>query len=104
MKVKIPREFKIGAGSYTVSLERDLKLNEGVWGETNYIRRIIRVDEGLLGGDRETTFFHEVLHTIDHEYACSLDEKDIERMANGLMVILRDVLGIEFNWEEVTNA
>ena len=98
MLVKIPREIKIGADSYDIILKPNLKLREGCVGETKYMCHTITVDVGLMQDDKMNTFLHEVLHSIDHAYSCSLDESNIDRMAGGLTEFLRDNLGIEFDW------
>ena len=98
MKVLIPNEIKSGPYPYEVKLTPDLKLNEGTWGSTHFVKRVVRVDAGLPLLERNQTLIHELLHVISSTYQCALDEDNIERIANGLSEFLFDNLGIEFDW------
>ena len=101
MKVKVPREIKSGPYPYSITLSPDLKLNEGCWGTTHYVRRVVRIDSGLPLIERNQTLLHEVLHVISSTYQCALDEDNVERIANGLSEFLFNNLGIELDWSGI---
>ena len=47
------------------------------------------------------TFLHEILHLVERFLVVKIDDVDVDRIAEGLAVILFDNLGIEFDWSEV---
>ena len=99
VKVKVPQKIKIGLYPYGVEAVPDLKLKEGVWGVSNHVKREVRVDSHLPLLERNQTLLHEVIHIISQGFMCSLDEDNVERLANGIGEFLFDNLGIEFDWE-----
>ncbi len=101
MKIKIPREIKIGLYPYSVEAISQLKLNEGCWGVSNHVRRKIKIDSGLPLLERNQTLIHELIHVISESFRCSLDEDNAERLANGMGEFLFDNLGIEFDWSDI---
>ena len=101
MIIKIPKIVRIGSCVHDVSQKRNLKLVEGCWGVTRRVVSTITVDADLPPAHKANTFLHEVMHMIDMEYSCGLDEDNIERIANGLFVLLADNLGIELDWGDI---
>ena len=101
MKVRIPKIIKIGLYPYSVELVPHLKLEEGSWGTTNFVKRTMRLDSGLSSLERNQTLLHEVFHVISLSFQCGLDEDNVERLANGIGELLFDNLGIEFVWDDI---
>ncbi|KKN16940.1 hypothetical protein LCGC14_0970980 [marine sediment metagenome] len=101
MRVKIPREIKISIYPYSVKLVPHLKLEEGNWGTTNFVRRTLGIDSDLPLLERNQTLLHEVFHIISASFLCGLDEDNVERLANGIGELLFDNLGIEFDWSGI---
>ena len=101
MKVKIPKEIKIGVYPYRVIPTPHLKLNKGNWGTTNHTEKTIVLDSALPSLELNQTLIHEVLHIISVVFMCSLDEDNVERLANGMGEFLFDNLGIEFDWSDI---
>jgi len=101
MKVKIPKEIKIGAWKYGVDLVRGLKIKDGYWGDTRHTRHTLAIDKDLPNLERDSTLIHEVLHIIDQQFVLKLSEEDITRLENGLAEFLFNNLRIEFVWNEV---
>lgn len=100
-KIKIPKKIKLGSSYYRISLQKNLKLMDGVWGDLGYLRHRIDIDASLPNRDKAITLVHEFLHAIDREYSCSLDEKEVDRISNGFTALLLDNLGIEFDWSGI---
>ena len=46
-------------------------------------------------------FLHELIHIIERHMGMKFDDMDIERLAEGLCIILFDNLGIEFDWSNI---
>ncbi len=101
MKVKVPKEIKIGVYPYTVELVPNLKLNKGNWGTTNHTEKTIVLDSALPSVELAQTLLHEVFHVVSVVFMCGLDEDNVERLANGMGEFLFDNLNIEFDWSSV---
>ena len=103
MKVKIPSSIKLGAYTYTLSLQENYKLNRGTWATTNHTLSEITIESALSPSERDLTLLHECLHIISEIYRLNLDEDNIERLQNGLGELLFRDLDIKFDWSEVRN-
>ena len=104
MRVKIPREIKLGVWSYALSLVRGLKLKDGVWGDSQHVHYLLRIDKDLPEIERMATLIHEVLHIINEQYKAGLDEDTIGRLESGLTEFMTRNLNIEFDWSEIEEA
>jgi len=99
MKVKVPKEIKIGTYKGFVKFREHIKVDDGYRGAYNQRTGELYIDPILLML-RDRTLLHEVVHMISFNYECSWNEDDISRMANGLAEFLVQ-LGIEFDWSEI---
>lgn len=50
---------------------------------------------------KNETLLHEVLHLISMVFSCSLDEDNIDRIAEGYAELLFNNLGIELDWSDI---
>jgi CII-binding regulator of phage lambda lysogenization HflD len=103
VKVKVPKQSKVGAREYKVLIENDLVQNQGNRGETRYHKQEIVLDSRLSQEQRIVTFIHERLHTIEEHFCgrVNLSEEIISGLAEGLYQFLKEDLGIEFDWSEI---
>ena len=100
--VKIPNPLKIGMYVFKIVLSHTLPLSvAGCYGDIDPSIEKLRMAIGLTPIQRHATFNHEVLHQINRNYCCGLDEATIDRIAEGLADFQRDTLGIEYDWSEV---
>lgn len=100
MKVKIPQSVKIGNFNYKIKFTEHLKIDENWRGSCNQRTGLIEIDP--IGGDSmNRTFVHEVIHMIDFNYGCDLNEDTASRIAHGIAEFIFDNLGIELEWDDI---
>ena len=97
MKVKIPKRIK----NFTVVYTPNLIVDDGDYGQVWFRKELIRIDPCMPLLHRDRSLIHEVLHTIDRDYKCHLDDDNVDRIAGGFLDFLRNDLGIEFNWDNI---
>ncbi len=103
MKVKIPKNIRVGSLTGRVEFKENLKVDDGWRGDYNQRTGILSIDP-QCGEGINATFLHEVIHLIDLNYECDLNEVNISRIANGVYEFLKYNLGIEFDWSEIETA
>jgi len=101
LKVKIPRHFKIGATSASVSLSENLKSDEGFAGSFNNRNNELRIDSQIGGEKRDKILGHEINEVIKENYELEVSERDMSCIANGWVEFLQQ-LGIEFDWHDIS--
>lgn len=101
MRVKIPKEIKIGIYPYRISFDPHLRDDEGYIGVANFrtgtISLVPQVNKGRLG----VAFLHELIHIIEDTCHFDITEQDNFRIAEGIAELLFNNLGIEFDWSEI---
>ena len=100
MKIKVPRKIKIGTFDCTLNYRENMKVDEDWRGSFNQRTGEIFIDR-TCGVGKDRVFLHELLHVVDKNYECGLDEITISRMANGFAEFLFNNLGIELDWSEI---
>ena len=103
MKVKIPREIKIAARDFTVGFNENLLRDEGNRGVTWWQKQEIKLASNLHPQQLDVTFLHEYVHIIDEYWGrLGLNEETTISLAEGLYQLLKDNLGIEFDWGNIS--
>ena len=97
MKVKVPKQFKVGATPAYVFLNANLHSDDGFNGTFNRRTGRLELDGGLIGAKRDKTFGHELNEVIKENYDLDIGESTITCIANGWIEFL-DQLGIELDW------
>ena len=99
-RIPAPKKIQVGAKTYKVKIVDDLARFEGSRGDVCHNRLEIKIEKRMIPSEKETTFWHEVMHSIDQVFlAHSVDEKSIDALANGLHQVLQG-MGIEIDWEK----
>ena len=102
MKIKIPKHIKLLTHSYKIRFDTKALTSAGTCGLTRHLYQDIIIDKASLPpSEVDQVFLHELLHVIERHFIVKLDDADIDRIAEGLAVILFDNLGIEFDWSEI---
>lgn len=101
MKVKVPKQFKVGAFDATVHITPFLRSDDAWKACFNQRTGRIELDSELGEQMRDRSFLHELTHMIDLNYGCDLSEDNIDRIACGLYEILHNNLGIELDWSNI---
>lgn len=100
VKIKVPREFKIGATPVKVAFISHLHSDEGFNGTWNRRTAKLGIDGELLGAKRDRTFGHELNEVIKENYDLETPEREMTCIANGWIEFLNQ-LGIEFDWSNI---
>ncbi len=100
MKVKIPKQFKIGATEARISYQDCLMSDEAYHGSFNKRTGILQIDSVLVGAKRDKTLAHELMEVIKENYNLHIEEDAMSNIANGWLEFLYQ-LGIEFVWDDI---
>ena len=96
IKVKVPREVKIGSFVYKVKLEEDLSMTQGNVGEHRPHFMEIVIDERTK--NKTPVFLHECIHAICYNYTMGIIDDDIDRLSHGMAELLQSI-GVELDWD-----
>jgi len=92
--VEIPKRVKIGPYWWTVELvdelTHDADRNKNLFGQCREGEQKIVINKSLNPDGHFAAFMHELAHAIDFVMMAGLKEKQIDRMATGLAMVLRD--------------
>ncbi|KKN00939.1 hypothetical protein LCGC14_1132690 [marine sediment metagenome] len=102
MKIKVPKEIKIGANCVTVLFEDALiDFHDKVGQARYYAGEIVLLKRGVQDSILMGNFLHELIHWIDHTYNnLQLNETQTDALANGIHILLDD-LGVELDWSDI---
>jgi len=102
MKVKIPKEIRIGIHRVSIKYEKGMGDNFGKRGQARYGECEIPIDPEKSTDTKKTeALMHELLHFIDDIYNSGrLEEYEIATLANGISILLDD-LGVEMDWSDI---
>lgn len=91
VKMKIPKQIKIGGKVYNVEITDRLNLGcVNYSAEIDYVNLVIRIVP-TAKGKMEADFIHEMVHGIfDHLGYANHDEKKIDELANALYMVIQD--------------
>ena len=103
MKIKIPKEFKIGARSGIVAYQEYLRIDEGFDGTYNKRTEELKIDSQIGGRERDRVFGHELMEVIKANYELKTSEEDMSCIAKGWLEFLWQ-LGIEFDWSDIKES
>ena len=101
MKVKVPRQIKLGTHLFDIIFSDTVRSDEGLAGLTHHRKQIIEIEKVQPLSQKAVILLHEVLHIIDRQYGCELEERNVDRVAQGIAEFLMENLGIEFDWQDV---
>jgi len=94
--MKIPEKIKVAGHNYKVEWDNKGLSREGLFGQANFTSTKIRLckiynEEKRAKTEIERTLIHEIVHVVDRHYNnCSLSEKTVARLSEGLYQVLKD--------------
>ena len=98
--IKVPQALEVGSRTVTVTYDPLILEKEGVHGQSIYRNQEIVVGYHQVAPLRDLTFWHEILHMVNHCYLDGkLTESEIDAMGEGTFQVLKQ-LGIRFDWSE----
>ena len=84
--MKIPNKVKIQGRTYKVQIQKETDIVSNDCGKSLRNKGLIAIDADLIQGEKEITFFHEVIHLLNGE----LKETECEWMAGAIYGFLKD--------------
>lgn len=79
--------------TYRVKYFSDLIKRENLYGEIDYVKQIIRIDETMKDDRKVRTLMHEILHGIMESLGyidINSDEEKIQNISNALYLVLEN--------------
>ena len=104
MKIKVPREVKIGTHTFRVRFDPHLKGDEGNYGDINYRTEEIRIWADAPLSLRNEALLHEIIHLAQHIYRVEISDPDIDRVAETIGQFLFNNLQIRFDWSDISEV
>jgi len=104
MKVKVPPKVKVASHSYLIRFDRKVLRSASANGLARHTYQDIIVSDDVAMSERNQILLHELLHLVERFWGVKLDDIDIDRIAEGLAVILFDNLGIELDWSLIEGS
>ena len=89
--MKIPEKVKIGAHEYKIYFDVDPSNdNDNCFGNVSYKKLVIGINPTYAQSQQEETFFHEVLHAIEHQLGYEENEQRNQATAHHLYLFLKE--------------
>jgi hypothetical protein len=91
--MKIPDKVRIGGVDYSVEyVERLISgENTALCGQINYDMAVIKIEPNVQDEQGKCrTLLHEIMHGIEHHFKLSLSEDEIDNLANGMYMVIKD--------------
>lgn len=97
---KIPSKIEINDNQYSVEQKKNLhcfrKLNRRkkkqlLYGIVDFNNRQIKLDKKLSPREQVSTLWHELIHSVIHEFELPIDKRSEERLVLGLEEALMDL-------------
>lgn len=102
MKVKVPKTIKLLSHTYSVRSDSKELVTVGALGLTRHLHQEIILDtHNIPPTELDQTFLHELLHVVERHFNMKIDDADIDRLSEGLAVILFDNFGIKLDWSDI---
>ena len=101
MKIKIPKQIKIGVFDYGVVFVPHLCRDEGNRGKINHRKQRIEIEFDNPKSLLDVTFLHELVHQIEAVFGFDLPEEQSDHLAHGFAEFLFNNLDIEFDWSDI---
>ena len=84
--MKIPNKIKVGGHIYKIVFQKTTDLADNGCGKIDRVKGVIFIDKDLIQSEKELTFFHEVIHSINTE----LKELEVDFLAQAIYAFLKD--------------
>ena len=99
MKIKVPKQMRLLTHNITIRFDAKHVIAQGTCGLTRHLYQDIILDNiSLPPSELNQVFLHEYIHVIERHFCLKLDDADVERLAEGLSVLLFDTFNIELDW------
>ena len=103
MKIVIPKQIQIGGHIYKVKYKPYLSKDVGTRGSINHRKQEIYIEPENPLSQKNATILHEIIHFIEAVFDLDLADETADRISEGLLQVLSDSFGIEFDWSNIEN-
>ena len=97
----VPKHLVIGPHEFKVEFDHAICHDESRAGEISFRTQTIKLDPHQADTENQVGLWHEVFHGIASTYGIELEHKDLDRMAVGLTMFLKDNFGAQFNLDGI---
>lgn len=104
MKIKIPPKIKIGTHTYKIVFDRSIRTDDNRIGEVNHRTQVIKIWTEAPLSMRNESLLHELIHIAEFYFRVTIDDADIDRIAQCMCDFLFDNLDIEFDWSAISST
>ena len=101
MKLVILPQIKIGINHYSIIFKPHLNVDEHHTGSVNFRTGLIEIEPAMMESIRVVSLLHELIHAISYGYAISLDDADIDRLAEGVAELLVNNWRLKFDLSQI---
>ena len=91
--MKIPDKVRIGGVDYSIEYVERLISGDGkaLLGQIEYDTAVIRLEPNAQDAQGKCrTLLHEIMHGIEHHFKLDLSEEEIDNLANGMYMVIKD--------------
>ncbi len=88
----IPESVSILYKDYAIGTENHMRDDNcaELYGQINYLDQTITLSNASSLEQKKATLIHELIHGIDEMYSIGLKEKQVEKLGNGIFMLIRD--------------
>jgi len=102
--IKIPKQIQIGGHTYQVFYKPYLSSDSGNRGRINHRKQVIHIEPENPISQQNVTILHEIIHFTENIFSLNLTDEDTDRISEGLLQVLSDSFGIEFDWSDIESV
>ena len=88
----IPESASILYKDYAIGTENHMRDETGteLYGQINYLEQTITLSNASSLEQKKAPLVHELIHGLDEMYNIGLKEKQVEKLGNGVYMLIRD--------------
>ncbi|KKL08927.1 hypothetical protein LCGC14_2570940 [marine sediment metagenome] len=102
MKVKVPQEIKLLTHTYRVRFDAKALASAQTGGLIRHLYKEILLDNVAYPlSELNQIFLHELIHVMERHLNITIDDADVDRMAEGFAELLFNGFGIELDWSDI---
>ena len=101
LKIRVPKEIKIGTHTYRIILDRSIRTDDSRIGETNHRTQEVKIWTEAPLTMKNEALLHEIIHIAEFYFRVSVEDADIDRIAECMCDFLFNNLNLEFDWQDI---
>lgn len=99
--MKVPQTIRVGSRTIAIKYEEGMCQNFQKIGQIRFDQSEMVIDPSMCDESKYQTLFHEIIHAVSDAYSCDISEDNVDRLAEGLVAVLKYDFGIELDWSKV---